>query len=217
MYINVKFVTKNLSFNLLSSTRHKYLYLWNEYIGQKCGATQSRVRGGATQITLNAHQLTTFKSEKIRRYVLIYFSPKQKNSVPYMYFHWLVITIRMRWSGSQTKWTSRSLARDMKAKWPLSQLRLRASASPLPSVLAWKVPLSSSLLANRFVVVGHPSIFDFSFIFLGFYALIHLGFLNSSQTWFLFFYSYVSLSLIWNFWVLCCFGFEEMNFYLGYA
>uniref|UniRef100_A0A7N2L3R7 Tropinone reductase-like 3 n=1 Tax=Quercus lobata TaxID=97700 RepID=A0A7N2L3R7_QUELO len=36
----------------------------------------------------------------------------------------------------------------MKAKWPLSQLRLRALASPLPSVLAWKVPLSSSLLAN---------------------------------------------------------------------
>ena len=52
---------------------------------------------------------------------------------------------------------------------------------------------------------------------LGFFALIHLGFLNSSQTWFLFFYSYVSLSLIWNFWVLCCFGFEEMNFYLSYA
>ena len=55
---------------------------------------------------------------------------------------------------------------------------------------------ASVVISSRKQVCGCPSIFDFSFIFLGFYALIHLGFLNSSQTWCLFFYPYVSLSLI---------------------
>ena len=77
--MSIKFVTKNLNFNLYLS-HVTNIYFYEMIIRTKMWCNSKWVRGGATQITLNAHQLTTFKSEKIRRACPHIFFPKNKKT-----------------------------------------------------------------------------------------------------------------------------------------
>lgn len=75
---------------------------------------------------------------------------------------------------------------------------------------------ASVVVSSRKQVPEWSSIFDFSFIFWDSYALIHLGFLNSIQSWHLFLLLWLIAlksemkkghATLWVLTFLCCFGF----------